>query len=337
MPASFRGVDMPNVMPTRIWAPLALADRLGTLRDTNDWNDRERRWVLAKGRLAAGRSVSDARTEIEQIGRNLDASVPIGSADRRAYGRPEDVRRFAVTRAADLHAHDRSIRLPCRPRRPCSPPSRSCCSSPARTSREPDPGQGLAKTARSGRSTRARRHAAPGGRHAAPRQRPPGSGGRTGWTGRRTRAHLAPVRKPADRRRRAVNHDRAAHDVGRARYRRGGDLRGRHRLRAHSGVACDEGQPATPARCSHRRIGGALARAPRAHRRAGGGVGGAARTRRASAGAGRGQGRARPWVRSRTPRRRPDRLPDGRPRRDGRRRGPRRAKPESPGAHGRCR
>ncbi len=106
MPASFRGVDMPNVMPTRVWAPLALAFRLGTLSDDADWSDRERRWVLAKGRLADGKSLADARMEIEGIGRRLDASVPIGSDERRPYGRPEDNRFFAVTRAVDLRAHE---------------------------------------------------------------------------------------------------------------------------------------------------------------------------------------------------------------------------------------
>jgi len=106
MPAAFRGVDIPTVMPTRIWAPLALAQRLGTLQTADDWNDRERRWVLAKGRLEAGRSVEDARREIESIGQRLDETFPIGSEERRPRGRPEDVRLFAVTRALDLRAHE---------------------------------------------------------------------------------------------------------------------------------------------------------------------------------------------------------------------------------------
>ena len=106
MPASFRGVDMPNVMPTKIWAPLALAERLGSLRDATGRHDREERWVLMKGRLASGRTVGEAATEVAAIGRQLDEAHPIGSADRRAYGRPEDARNFAVIPASAMHAHE---------------------------------------------------------------------------------------------------------------------------------------------------------------------------------------------------------------------------------------
>jgi predicted permease len=111
VPATFRGVDMPNVMPTAAWMPLALADRLGSLRDAAGWQDRESRWVLMKGRLAPGRTFDEARTEILAIGAQLDAALPIGSADRRARGAPDSVRRFAVTAASDMHAHESVDRL----------------------------------------------------------------------------------------------------------------------------------------------------------------------------------------------------------------------------------
>lgn len=106
MPASFRGVDMPTLVPTRVWAPLRLAERLGAIRSAVDRNDREHRWLLVKGRLRDGRTLEQARAEIEDIGRRLDSTYPIGSAVERPWGRPEDVRHFAVTRAADLHAHE---------------------------------------------------------------------------------------------------------------------------------------------------------------------------------------------------------------------------------------
>jgi predicted permease len=91
--------------------PLALADRLGSLRDAAGWQDRESRWVLMKGRLAPGRTLDEARTEILAIGAQLDAALPIGSADRRARGAPDSVRRFAVTAASDMHAHESVDRI----------------------------------------------------------------------------------------------------------------------------------------------------------------------------------------------------------------------------------
>ncbi|HUF49123.1 MAG TPA: ABC transporter permease [Vicinamibacterales bacterium] len=106
MPARVRGVDMPNVMPTSAWLPIAQAEALGILREPGARHDREERWVLMKGRLVDGRSVDEARLEVAAIGRSLDQAVPIGSAERRAANRPEDVRAFAVSRAADLHMHE---------------------------------------------------------------------------------------------------------------------------------------------------------------------------------------------------------------------------------------
>jgi predicted permease len=107
MPAAFRGVDMPNIMPTEYWVPLGQRDRLFGEAEINDaWRDPEERWLMFKGRLAEGRSVEDARSAMRAIGDALDVAMPIGSDDRRATGSPTSVRRYAVIPAADLHAHE---------------------------------------------------------------------------------------------------------------------------------------------------------------------------------------------------------------------------------------
>jgi predicted permease len=106
MPASFRGVDMPNVMPTEYWVPLGQRDRLAGVETTDHWRDPEERWLMVKGRLAEGRSVEDARSAVRAIGAALDAAMPIGREEGRASGSPASVRRYAVLPAADLHAHE---------------------------------------------------------------------------------------------------------------------------------------------------------------------------------------------------------------------------------------
>ncbi len=105
VPAAFRGVDMPNVLPTQAWMPLRQAALvMSSGRDL--WNDRQHRWLFVKGRLGEGHSVAEARAGLLAIGRQLDRTEPIGDPNARAGGGPEHVRRFAVLPAADRHTHE---------------------------------------------------------------------------------------------------------------------------------------------------------------------------------------------------------------------------------------
>ena len=79
-PAGFHGVESPNVAPTAVWVPLASsAHLLGAAGVPVDIHgDRERRWLVAQGRLAPGRTIAEAQAELRVIARRLDESHPIG-------------------------------------------------------------------------------------------------------------------------------------------------------------------------------------------------------------------------------------------------------------------
>jgi predicted permease len=73
-PRHFRGVDMPNVLPTAAWIPLSALP----VTDPDDLTDRERHTTAAKGRLKPGRSMQEAQAEFSAIGKRLDLAYPIG-------------------------------------------------------------------------------------------------------------------------------------------------------------------------------------------------------------------------------------------------------------------
>jgi hypothetical protein len=74
MPPSFRGVDVPNVMPTAAWVPLS-----STRSQNNDsMTNRERRWLQLKGRLKPGRSASGSISSIRS-GRRSRVSIARGT------------------------------------------------------------------------------------------------------------------------------------------------------------------------------------------------------------------------------------------------------------------
>jgi predicted permease len=105
-PPTFRGVDMPNVIPTPIWIPL---NSVATIEPTRleDAQSRERRWVRAKARLRPGVSVQQAASEVLSIGRALDASNPIGTTMGAKFRMPPHVRRdWLVIPAAQILAHE---------------------------------------------------------------------------------------------------------------------------------------------------------------------------------------------------------------------------------------
>ena len=102
-PASFHGVELPNLAPTQVWVPLASARRVGAPGVPADLpGDRERRWLVAQGRLSPGRSVADAQSELRVIAGRLDESHPIGRDLPATLRSPPYVsRRWVALPAAD--------------------------------------------------------------------------------------------------------------------------------------------------------------------------------------------------------------------------------------------
>ena len=80
-PSWFRGVDMPNVAPTELWVPLA--HKAAFQGWGGELHDRWSRWVRVKGRLAEGRTLEEARTEVNRIGHQLDQAFPSETRSRR--------------------------------------------------------------------------------------------------------------------------------------------------------------------------------------------------------------------------------------------------------------
>jgi predicted permease len=103
MPPSFRGVDMPNVMPTAAWVPLS-----STRSPNNDtMRDRERRWLMVKGRLKPGVSMEQAHAEFQAIGKQLDAAHPIGQElDPRYRSAWARQRNWFLMPAGDVRMHE---------------------------------------------------------------------------------------------------------------------------------------------------------------------------------------------------------------------------------------
>jgi predicted permease len=96
VPNRFRGVVLPNLSPTEWWVPLrALLEAENVSGD-----DREYRWLMAKGRLAPGRTVDQAGEETRAIARRLDESRPIGRDVPWRYRDMPDARRSWLVKPA---------------------------------------------------------------------------------------------------------------------------------------------------------------------------------------------------------------------------------------------
>jgi putative ABC transport system permease protein len=75
----FRGLSMPNLMPTKVWVPLSTARRFGFAHRYNtEDTDAEERWLLVKARLRPQVSFTQAQTQVSTIDEQLDVSSPIG-------------------------------------------------------------------------------------------------------------------------------------------------------------------------------------------------------------------------------------------------------------------
>ncbi len=107
-PPTFRGVSMPNVLPTAAWIPLSAAP----VSSPSDLTDRERRTVFVKGRLSPGKSMDQARAELQAIAHRLDLAFPIGSQlDRRLKAPPHVSRPWVLLPAASVKMHESVDRL----------------------------------------------------------------------------------------------------------------------------------------------------------------------------------------------------------------------------------
>ena len=105
-PAVFRGVDMPNVLPTPIWVPLSSAAEIQSVH-LGAMQNREHRWLRAKARLKPDVSVQQAASEVLSIGRALDASDPIGTTmDARSRMTPYVRRDWMLIPAGALLMHE---------------------------------------------------------------------------------------------------------------------------------------------------------------------------------------------------------------------------------------
>ena len=102
-PPTFRGVNMPNVLPTAAWIPLSAAP----VSSPDDLTDRERRTVFAKGRLRPGRSAEEARAELGTIAHRLDLAFPIGvNLDARFKAPPNVSRPWVLLPASSVKMHE---------------------------------------------------------------------------------------------------------------------------------------------------------------------------------------------------------------------------------------
>ena len=102
-PPAFRGVDMPNVLPTAAWIPLSAAP----VSEKQELTDRERRTVSVKGRLRPGRSMQEAQAELSAIARRLDLAYPIGTKLDSRFRAPHSTSRpWLLLSAASVKMHE---------------------------------------------------------------------------------------------------------------------------------------------------------------------------------------------------------------------------------------
>ena len=102
-PAAFRGVDMPNVLPTAAWIPLSAAP----VSDPGEITDRERHSLSVKGRLKNGRSMDQAQAELRAIAQRLDLAYPIGTTLEPRFRTPASTSRpWFLMPAADVKMHE---------------------------------------------------------------------------------------------------------------------------------------------------------------------------------------------------------------------------------------
>jgi putative ABC transport system permease protein len=101
--AAFRGVDMPNVLPTAAWIPLSAVP----VSDPGEVTDRERHTLSVKGRLKNGRSLDQAQAELRAIAQRLDLAYPIGTRLEPRFRTPASTSRpWFLMPAANVKMHE---------------------------------------------------------------------------------------------------------------------------------------------------------------------------------------------------------------------------------------
>ena len=82
----FQGLFNGGLAPTAVWVPMSHAGQVSPrFPEALAPDQRDRRWVMVRGRLAPGQSAAQARAQVQSIARQLDAAVPLGTnAERRA-------------------------------------------------------------------------------------------------------------------------------------------------------------------------------------------------------------------------------------------------------------
>jgi predicted permease len=77
--AEFQGLFNGGLIASHAWVPMSTARRVfPELNEDFAPNSRDHRWVHVRGRLAAGRTVTQAMAQVATIGKQLDAEFPIG-------------------------------------------------------------------------------------------------------------------------------------------------------------------------------------------------------------------------------------------------------------------
>jgi predicted permease len=113
-PKEFRGLFNNGLVMTAMWVPLAATHYMAQegVGFSVDPTNRERRWLLVKGRLKAGRTEADARAEVNGIASQLDAVYPMGPMLEPRFRSPwNSGRPWAVVPMADVMVNEGADRI----------------------------------------------------------------------------------------------------------------------------------------------------------------------------------------------------------------------------------
>ena len=113
-PKEFRGLFNNGLVMTAMWVPLAATRYMAQegVGFSVDPTNRERRWLLVKGRLKPGRTEAEARAEVNGIARQLDAVYPMGRMLEPRFRSPwNSGRPWAVVPMADVMVNEGADRI----------------------------------------------------------------------------------------------------------------------------------------------------------------------------------------------------------------------------------
>jgi predicted permease len=113
-PKEFRGLFNNGLVMTAMWVPLAATHYMAQegVGFSVDPTNRERRWLLVKGRLKPGRTEADARAEVNGIASQLDAVYPMGRMLEPRFRSPwNSGRPWAVVPMADVMVNEGADRI----------------------------------------------------------------------------------------------------------------------------------------------------------------------------------------------------------------------------------